>query len=251
MNKTCLIYQPCGLGDILFLQKICKIYLEKGFEIIFPVVFEYEWLNKYIENVKFISWGDSKVKLTHLDKLPEEIQFPYKEKYNPFSENIFEENFVFLNFFQRPEGRVMEFKYKKLGIDYTDWADFLTFKRNQKKENELFYDVLKLKEGDDYVFINRNYQMRPYILSYNEISNDPNHYNKKVVEMSVIEGFSIFDWCKVLENAREIHMIETSLNYVLESKEMRNKITNNLNLYHRNGNYGEVQYLFNLKWKYH
>ncbi len=65
-----------------------------------------------------------------------------------------------------------------------------------------------------------------------------------------MDGYSIFDWCKVIENASEIHMIETSLNYVLESKEMRDKITRNLNLYSRHYNFSEVEYLFKLPWNY-
>jgi hypothetical protein len=56
MEKICLIYQPCGLGDIFFLQKICKLYIEKGYRIIYPVVYEYEWLNDYIDGIEFISF---------------------------------------------------------------------------------------------------------------------------------------------------------------------------------------------------
>lgn len=251
MNKICLIYQPCGLGDILFIQKICKEWKSKGFEIILPVVYELEWLNNYIDGVSFISWDDKDNKLTHLDTLPSHVSFPYKEKYNPYGKLEFSDDFVYLNFFTPPQGRVMEFKYRLLNMDYSDWADYLTFNRNIEKENELFYNVLGLKDGDDYVFINRNYQTRPNVLTFDRISNNPSNYNnKKIVELSILDGFTLFDWCKVLENASEIHMIETSLNYMLESPQMRDKITNNLYLYHRYGSFYEVDYLFKLPWKY-
>jgi len=250
MEKICLIYQPCGLGDIFFLQKMCKIFFEKGFKIIFPVIHEYEWLNDYIENVEFISWGDKVHNLTHNDKLPSDINFPYKEMYNPFSDHIFTENFVFINGFKPPKGKVMDFKYNDIGISFDDWSDYLTFNRKKEKENELFYNILGLSDKDEYVFINRNYQMRPNIMVYDRISSDPNRYGKKVIEMGIYDGYSIFDWCKVLENASEIHMIETSLNYVLESNEMKNKLTNNLNLYHRYGSFNEVKHLFKLNWNY-
>jgi hypothetical protein len=250
MEKICLIYQPCGLGDILFLQKVCKHYISKGFRIIYPVVYEYFWLSEYIPEIEFISWGDNERKLTHKDKLPDNIEFPYKEYYSPFSNHIFTDNFVYLNFFQQNQGRIMEFKYNSINIEYNDWADYVTFKRNIEKENDLYYNILGLSDDDDYVFVNRNYQMRPSVLSYGKISNNPSFYNKKVVEMSIIEGFTLFDWCKVLEKASSIHMIETSLNYILESNELKNKITSDLNLYHRNNNYNEVRYLFKLNWKY-
>ena len=250
MDKICLIYQPCGLGDILFLQKICKLYIKKGYRIIFPVIYEYEWLNNYIDGVEFISWEDKEKKLTHSDKLPDNIIFPYKEKYDPFSDHIFTDEFVFIIGFKTPEGRVMDFKYNNIGLPFDDWSEYLTFNRDKSKEDNLFYNILGLKDGEEYVFVNRNYQMRPNILTHNGISNNPAHYNKKVVEMGIYDGFTIFDWCKVIENASEIHMIETSLNYVLESKEMRNKLTSNLNLYHRYGSFHEVRHLFKLNWNY-
>ena len=34
MERVCLIYQPCGLGDIIFLQKIQNIWREKGYKIV-------------------------------------------------------------------------------------------------------------------------------------------------------------------------------------------------------------------------
>lgn len=250
MDKICLIYQPCGLGDILFLQKICKTYIEKGYRVIFPVIYEYEWLNDYIDGVEFVSWGDNEKKLTHSDKLPDNITFPYKEKYDPFSDHIFTDDFVFINGFKPPEGKVMDFKYNNIGISFDDWSDYLTFKRNKIKEEKLFYDVLGLSDGEEYIFVNRNYQMRPEIKTHNIISNNPSHYGKKVIEMGIYDGYTIFDWCKVIENASEIHMIETSLNYILESKEMFNKLTPNLNLYHRYGSFHEVRHLFKLNWNY-
>lgn len=250
MDKICLIYQPCGLGDIFFLQKVCKLYIEKGYRIIYPVVYEYEWLNDYIDGIEFISWGDKEHKLTHMDRLPENIVFPYKEKYDPYSDHIFTDNFVFINGFKQPQGKIMDFKYINLGLSFDDWSDYFTFNRNKEKEDKLFYEILGLKDGEEYVFVNRNYQMRPQVLSYNAISNDPSHYGKKVVEMGIYDDFSLFDWCKVIENASEIHMIETSLNYVLETNEMKNKITKNLNLYHRHGSYHEVKHLFKLNWNY-
>lgn len=232
------------------MQKICKLYIKKGFKIIFPVISDYEWLGDYIDDVEFVSWGDKNHKLTHRDKLPENIIFPHKERYDPYSDHIFTDEFVFINGFKQPQGNVMDFKYNNIGIPFDDWSDYLTFNRNKEKEDKLFYETLGLKDNEEYVFVNRNYQMRPEVLSFNSIPNDPSYYGKKVVEMKIYDGVSIFDWCKVLENASEIHMIETSLNYVLETNEMKDKITKNLNLFHRNGSFHEVKHLFKLDWNY-
>ncbi len=137
-ERICLIYQPCGLGDILFIQKVVKYWKDKGFSVVIPVIYELEWLNDYIEGVEFVSWNDKENKLTHKDPLPDNVSFPYKNKYNPYAPSEITEDFVYLNFFAPPQGRVMEYKYTIAGLDYRDWADYLTFTRNKEKEDKLW-----------------------------------------------------------------------------------------------------------------
>jgi len=252
MNKVCLIYQPCGLGDILFLQKFAHIQKAKGYEIYWPVIHEFEWLNEHIPDFHFVSWDD-KNKPIPGPPLPDHIQFPYKEKYNPASQSIFTENFIFFNGFTPilHNKLVMAYKYEIAQMKYNDWRDYVKFNRNPEKENYLYYDVLGLKDNEPYAFINRKFQIRPYIRLYNRIPNNKSYYNKRVVEMDILNGYTLFDWCKVIENACEIHMIATSLNFVMESKSVFPNIkTNNLFLYSRDRNFREVNYLFNIKWNY-
>lgn len=253
MNKICLIYQPCGFGDILFAQKIAKHYIDKGYQIVWPVIEEYDFLKDYIPEIHWVSWEDKKNFLTHNDKLPDNIQFPKKEFYDPYLDHIFTDEFIYINGF-KPIGnnRVMAFKYDNIGMSYYNWADYVKFNRNTEKENELFYNVLGIKDGEEYVFVNRQYQIRPTPQICERISLDPSHYSgKRVVELQILPEFSAFDWCKVIENASEINMIETSLNYILESPQIRHKIFNKpLSLYSRYNNFSEVDYLFQLPWNY-
>jgi len=249
-EKVCLIYQPCGLGDILFIQKIVNHWLEKGFRVIIPVVYEFEWLNDYIDGVEFVSWGDSVRKLTHKDGLPDTIDFPYKDRYDPYTPSVVTDDFVYYNLFTEPKGPVMGYKYTIADMDYSDWSDHLKFNRNKEREDELFYNVLGLTDDEEYVFVNRTYQTRPNTLNYDRISNHPNNYGgKKVIELSIMDGYTLFDWLKVVENASEIHMIESSMNYVLETKQVDLKATV-LNLYSRVNNFCEVDYLFKVNWNY-
>jgi hypothetical protein len=249
MDKICLLYQPSGLGDILFIQKICKYYHNLGYKIILPVVHEFKWLNNYIENVEFISWEDKEKKLSWGDILPDNIKFPKKEYYNSNQESIFTDDFIYINFFRPPHGRTMSVKYDMLGLDYSDWADYLTFNRNKEKEDNLFYNILGLKDDEEFIFVNDNFQTRPYPMKFPYMSKDIPK-DKKIVNLELIDGYSIFDWCKVIEKSNGIYMIESSLNYVLESKEMRNNLPKDLNLYSRNNNFWEVDYLFNIPWNY-
>ena len=80
MEKIGLIYQPCGLGDILFLQKVAYHIKDLGYEVYWPVVHELAWLNDYIPDFNFVSWGDTETKLTG-PPLPDSVKFPFKEQY--------------------------------------------------------------------------------------------------------------------------------------------------------------------------
>ena len=51
-NKICLINQPAGLGDILLCQKMAYYYIDKGYNILWPVNSRYNYLNEYIGNEK-------------------------------------------------------------------------------------------------------------------------------------------------------------------------------------------------------
>jgi hypothetical protein len=49
MDKTCIIYQPAGIGDVFFTQKISKHMIENGYDVIWPVIKEILWIKDYIE----------------------------------------------------------------------------------------------------------------------------------------------------------------------------------------------------------
>ena len=48
--------------------------------------------------------------------------------------------------------------------------------------------------------------------------------DKKIIKLEHVEGYSVFDWCKVFENAAEIHMIETCFLYILEKLTLRGDV---------------------------
>ena len=53
--KTLLIKQPAGFGDILFCQKIAKVFRERTEykEIIWPVASVYSYIQEYMGNDNF------------------------------------------------------------------------------------------------------------------------------------------------------------------------------------------------------
>lgn len=212
------INQPAGLGDIFFCQKIAyKLIEEKNCDILWPVIKEFIWIKDYIKHPR--------IKFEELNK---------SRQY---------ENVIKLDGTPIISGSVMLAKYEAMGIDFSDWSNYFNFERNREKEDFLYYDILKLKDNSDYVLTNRNYSSPPNILRCKYIPNFDNE-----IEMSLIEGFTLIDWCRVLENAKEIHVVESSLNYIIEKLE----INNNLYMYSKwdPPSYFHIEKLFKKDWKY-
>jgi hypothetical protein len=248
--KIGLIYQPCGLGDILFLQKLAHHIKDQGYEIYWPVVSEFEWLNDYIPDFNFISWGDKEVKLTR-PPLPDHVQFPGIEHYLPEKQTEITDDLFYFQGFGNYQP-IMAGKYDSVGMDWKDWRDHIKFVRNQEKEDKLFYDVLGLKDDDVYVLVNRYWCTRPQVEICDRISVNPADYGgAQVVEAKHIEGYSLFDWCKVIEKAAAYNFIETSWNYLFETSELFDKVKDKpMFLHHRWGDWSQTRYLFNLPWQY-
>jgi len=234
MNKVALIRQPAGLGDILFGQKIAHKIMDIGYDVIWPVFPVFSWIGDYIKTG---------------------VQFP--NVVNDFHcKNIYDikkliktDEFIYLpldtagKWFK--EDSVMECKYKMAGLKSDDWADYLHITRNIEKENELFYNVLGLKDNEEYIFVNKNYNTHPLMIC----KYIPEKFESKVIEMGVKDGYSLFDWYKVLENAKEIHTVETSLNYLIE---VNKNIKCPLYMYSKWNpvDYHHIQHLFKRDWVY-
>ena len=68
----------------------------------------------------------------------------------------------------------------------------------------------------------------------------PEGYDGKVVEMDPnISGGKVFDWCWVFENAEEMHSVDTSLHYVMETLDLK---ATRLTIHPRHYKYSERVY---------
>lgn len=204
--KVCLIKQPAGIGDVFYLQKFAKLIKSAGYEIVWPLQEQILWIADYISGINFVSINS---------------EFIGKEVYDSNQFAIENDNFLYLS----PDGfqiygkRVMESKYLLINQDDSDWYDYFEFNRNVSKENELYYNVLGLTDDSEYVFLNKYANTNN--VRFNGLDNI--EFDLPVVELSIKEGFTLFDWCKVFENAQEIHTVHTSLNYVIDKLDIKAK----------------------------
>lgn len=206
MSKICLINQPAGLGDIFFLQKFVDLKISQGFEVIYPTLPSLIYVRNYIRKsgLKFFSTNE---------------EFPFKGMMSG-NQIIKEETFEYypFNIADRTiAGSCMEAKYSFVNEDYNDWQNHFEWTRNVEKENELYYNILKLKNDDQYSLVS-NVWGTPPTNNYREV---PTSGNYKIVSVQMLDGFTPFDWSKVIENAKEISIVDTSFNYLIEKLELR------------------------------
>ena len=236
-DKICLIRQPAGIGDILFCKKIGVIYNSLGFTVYWPILKALEDIIPYIEtnSIKYIPEDQG--------FLNSDLYYRHRSVNQPKIETNF--SYLPLQFAtDHKAGLIMEAKYTLAGVDYSDWVSYMEIKRNKEKEKTLYYDVLGLKEEEEYTLINWTFGTYP-----NQVrrSFPIDMGDKKIIEITDREGFSVFDWCSVIENAETIHMMDTCFSIIAETLTLKAK---KLFLYGRYSNsYKETVYLFKKPWE--
>jgi hypothetical protein len=246
MSNFCLIQQEAGLGDILFCQNHVKFYSEKNYKVIWPIVPPLlNICNQLITDAKFYN---------------AEEDYPLKSFFEEsyMQGKIIENNsniFIPMKYASYiippyiPGKKEMQSKHILCGLDYTVWKTNLNFHRNLEKENILYYDILKLKDNEDFILINQTYSTQPTTIKKDLSPFKYRFGDSKFIEMSILEGFTIFDWCKVFENMKSIITVDTSLMYIIEKLDLKNKtdflcITRSLNTEE------DIKELFTYPWTY-
>jgi len=212
-QPICLIYQPLGIGDIFYCQGIAKHYLEKGYKVIWPIASHVMYLKDYI-NSPGIEFVDVTSEFFGKERYMEQ----YNDPWNLHPMNT-EGDFVFLSLanaqHRLKDSSLMIAKYELLGLDFTTWRDNFNFTRNTERENNLYYNILKLTDDEPYVFLNKKFGTPPH---YQEAPFQINT-DSKIVEMQFIPGDNLFDWLKVIENASMVVTVDTSYQYLMEKME--------------------------------
>lgn len=235
MGKTVLINQPCGIGDIFFLQKIVHLNLERGNNVIYPINDNLLFLNDYIkfDNLKFVSINSD---------------FEYKEIFN-YPEYFENEHLIYYpccTADRYVSGCVMRAKYRRFGIDWEDWSEYFRYQRNCDKENDLFYNVLNLDDEMEYNFVNKTFGTIPHSRVHEEVYPKKDLIN---IEMRLIEGYTIFDWLKVIENSTNFYSVDTAILFLMEKTTLRCE-SGDMDLWTRTTHYNDINGLFKKKYKY-
>ena len=237
--KTCLIYQPVGLGDIIWIQKIIDILINDSYKVYFPVEdLYYDMVSSGIKK-KNLYW-----KRTSED-------FPLKKYFgSPNVHQTQEELYLPISFSDRyfPSCSVMISKYYFLDIPISDYRKHFDIERNHERESRLIetYGLY-----DDFILVNNSFGTNPKQREFSFSS------DKKIHIMNINDdkenGFNLFDWIGAIENASAIHTVETSFCYLVDKYSR----TEDLHMYEKrlssepNTYYGNIGLVYrNPNWTY-
>ena len=209
--KTCLINQPLGLGDILWVQPIIDHYINSGYIVIYPVgEIYYDIVSRYIkkEGLEWVRESDDfplKFLYGMMDKIEvgEDIYLPltYAEAHNSLS--------------------LMIGKFDLAGVPVTDYRDAYKINRDYERE-KLLVNTYGLH--GDFILVNEVYGTFPHTKKH-EINLDSNYkIHKMSVQQDIDNGFHIFDWIYALEKAKEVHTVGTSICYLIDKYCNENQI---------------------------
>lgn len=197
-SKVLIIQQWFGIGDQIWGQTIANDFIKVGYKVLWPVspVFA-EGLNRAYPNVTFIDYN--LVKINYENKEYKEIEgilhLPMR-----YSESLMGKPYKFH----------MESKYSFLGKNWRTWKTGGIYKRDSRKESDLM-KLLGVDDDEPYNLISTTFGSNSQRKIEISVNND-----YKNIEMRSIEGFSLFDWSKIIENAKTIHAVSSASLYLFE-----------------------------------
>jgi hypothetical protein len=213
--KNIVVNQYFGLGDILFIEPIYRYLKDLGLNVIAPIQNQYLWIGDHIKYVEFKDMYKFDMDYERFDfgifrdlsgnEISDTAYLPLR-----FSDQIFRE----LPPHDCSASRYwMTDKYSVLGLDHSKWAS-ISLDRNLEKEEELKSIVLKNIGDSPYDFCNSFYQNS---LNINLDLENQVKQDLPLISMSKMEGYSMVDWASIIEGARKVHTVSTSLLYMIQS----------------------------------
>jgi hypothetical protein len=196
-EKICIV-QTGRLGDTIIALPIAKYYYDKGYLVDWVIHERLKPLFDYVDYINEVLVVPNDVDIVY--SVPVAYRLIDSSKYKSvidlsigfpgsmvsrYTDTNFLETFVHV-------------KYHLAGVDVNEkWN--LKFNRNEDKENELYQ---KLVDGD-YILIHNASE------DGNVIFDIDSEYQK--IYFGRVEGYEIFDWYKIILNAKEIYCMDSSL----------------------------------------
>ena len=207
--KKFYILHHLGMGDHLH----CNGMVRHIRETLLPEwdICLFSWQRNF-KNVEYMYRDDSSIEVV---PLVDDVNEMWQVEDHVLEENQFVEEHQMLligysNFpkikTENPEYTCDQCFYKQIDIPYEHRFDKFYFEREPKEEERVFNKLVP--EGKEYVFVHDN-PSKGYTIDVDKIDQKYEIVNNDITE-------SIFHFSKILENASEIHCIESSFRCFIE-----------------------------------
>lgn len=175
------LIQQGKVGDIIRLLPAVKYLADKGNQMFWLCPEKYHSLFEYVDYVKPVTKVVADTRVI-------DINFGIDQK-----------TLLHRKWLQRRPNldSFLTMKYEIMGVPISEVSN-LQYNRNLQKEIEVW----------DMVYPRENYIL---VHGASDYGTPLQFDGDNVVEFTPIEGYTIFDWRKVIENAQEIHCIDSSL----------------------------------------
>lgn len=180
-QKRLLLHQPGKVGDMIICLPIAKYYANKGYQVDWLCPKTYHDFQPYIDYCTFITSPNGQYDVS--------IDLSFGLVTTTRIHAMWIKRRGSLDSFVR-------LKYELANVPIDELRN-LDYKRNIEKENKLF-DLLAPEKPYKLLHAQSDYG--------SAISVDGN-----VIDFKPVDGFSILDWRKIIENASEIHCIDSSV----------------------------------------
>jgi hypothetical protein len=215
-EKICVINQAAGLGDVLWEQKIAHHFNSLGYRVIWPIVEPYDMIGDYIKSdwCEFVKLGVDDYPFKNIwddktSKIDFPVEWPGGHLYLPLGTiNRYWEN--------KP---LMHTKYSILGLDWSDWKDYINYVPNEEKTEQL-RKIVGIPESE-YNFVNSVYGSPNSGLMSVQMKVSS---KLPVVQLKLVDGFNIFDWIPIILEAKEVHTVDTALCFLVEKYSENQKL---------------------------
>jgi len=217
--KTTYIYHHLGLGDHIIcnglVRKLIKLYqIDEPHIAVTP---------QNLESVKFMYRDINGVK--YLSGQYHQID-NFISKNNLTHPSLLKIGFDHLRSLQKDPNNVLtwdEIFYKQYEIDFNIRWEGFKFNRDKERENNL-YNILN-PDNQEYILIHKNGSSGGDRIVYESLRTD--------IKRIFVEPITpiIFDYCKLIENAKEIHAVDSCFHLLADS------ISTNSKLFHHDLKY--------------
>ena len=192
------IYHHLGLGDSFVCNGLVRYFCEKkGSASIFTKSHNYETL-------KFMYKDNPNIEVICINGSDPQVQYYLNnqiKKYNLIMVG-------FNNLYNNPHSKSFDILfYETVGVNFDVRWNYFKVERDIERE-KTFFDTFNIKENE-YIFIHDDDRFK---IDLSKIKND-----LKIVKPNISLTNNMFDYCYLIENAKEVHTIESSFQFIIDS----------------------------------